>query len=96
MSRINSWGSTVSSAFDPERTGAASTGNTTTTTTDDEDEVVPPLVAVEPGTSSELFNLFATAAANASTDGDPNANKDRNAWLGEIELPTVKVEYQDE
>ncbi len=95
MSRINAWSSTVSSAFDPERTGAAGSA-TTSTGTEDEEPVVPPVVAVEPGTSSELFNLFASAVANAESEADPNATADRNAWLANVELPTISVEFQQE
>lgn len=92
MTIITSWSTNVSSAFDANRlpnTGKQQSGDT------EEEAFVPPPTP-EPGSSSELFKLFASAATKAATDDDKSSVADRNAWLRDVVLPSTKVEFQSD
>lgn len=92
MTVITSWSTNVSSAFDATRlpnAGKQQSGDT------EEEAFVPP-PAPEPGSSSELFKLFASAASKVGAVDDTPDVADRNAWLRDVVLPSTKVEFQSD
>lgn len=88
---ITSWSSLVSSSL--TNTAATDTGLDAETAADIAEEKAQEaaLVAAAPGSSTELFNLFASLPPRSDTEV-----QGANDWLADVTLPTIPVEYQQD